>query len=76
MALSMHDAFVGITTRLTEFGESKRYRHEPDVRVSYVDTNNERQIVTICPYGARILAKALKEMADLADPPPKRRKKT
>jgi len=73
MAINMNRTFVGITTKLTEFAERKNYRRSPDVRISYENTEGKQVVETICPYGARVLSKALAEMADLADPPKKRR---
>lgn len=73
MALDMNKAFIGITTGLGEYAyDGRSGRRTPDVRVSYVDSDGDRQIVTICAHGARTLAKALKDMADKADPPRKR----
>lgn len=74
MSLSISKAYVGITTNLVEFGETKPHRSTPDVRLSYERADGTRIVETICPYGARILAKALKEMADLAEPPRKTRR--
>lgn len=73
MALSIHDTFIGTTQSLS--GYERGGYASPSVRVSYKDENGNRQIVTICAYGARVLAKALNKNADLIDPPkPKRRR--
>jgi hypothetical protein len=72
--LSSSDTYIGITTRLDNYEyDARSGRATPEVRVSYLDTDNVRRIVNICPYGARTLAKALNAMADKADPPRKKR---
>jgi hypothetical protein len=75
MALNMNKVSLGITQRLTSFQHRKNERSSPQVWVAYEDADGGDQYVEICPYGARTLSKALREMADLADPPPKPRKR-
>jgi hypothetical protein len=72
--LSTSDTFIGLTTSLDNYEyDGRSGRATPDVRVSYIDTNGNRQIVNICAYGARTLAKGLNDMANKADPPRKRK---
>ena len=66
----MSDTFIGTVQRLDAFSRRDRWP-KAEVRISYM-FNGERQVITICPEGARTLAKALKHNADLADPPRKR----
>lgn len=71
--LNMNDAYIGITTPVSQYQyDGRSGRATPDVRVSYVDTDGSRQVVNICVHGARVLSKALKDMADKADPPRKK----
>ena len=71
--ISTRDAYVGITTPLSNYEyDGRSGRATPEVRVSYVDSDGDRQIVNICAGGARVLAKALNDMANKADPPRKR----
>ena len=75
MSLNMNEVYVGITSNLNNFSYRKNERSSPQVRLSYEDSDGVRRVETICAYGARTLAKALNEMADLAEPPPKPRRR-
>lgn len=76
MALNIHKAYIGTTSSLARYQWPKNQRSTGEVRVSYEDADGDRQIVTICPEGARTLARALKENADLIDPPKPRRRRS
>ena len=75
MALNMNKVNLGVVQSLNEFGEPKNYRRSPKVWVAYVNDDGEDCYVEVCAYGARTLAKGLTEMANIAEPPPKPRKR-
>lgn len=75
MALNMNRVAVGTTSPLTEYAEHKRERRSPKVWVTYEDEEGVDRYVETCAYGARVLAKALTENANIVDPPPKPRRR-
>lgn len=73
MSLNETDTFVGTSRRLD--GYARGGWPQGKVRVSYVDEGGTTRIVNICASGARLLAKALKENADVIDPPAPRKRR-